>query len=141
MFHLPHILPNICYLIFSMPAILTGVQWDLIVVLTYISLMMSDAEHPFMYCWACGCLLWKKKFYSVPLPAHLFKKSYFVTCFIELYEFFTYLGYSLLIYNMVFTYFCPFYKFSFLFCWLLLLMYRSFVVWFWWLFSCILSVI
>lgn len=62
MVHLPHILPNICYLIFSKTAILTGVRWDLTVVLTCISLSILSciAGHVGV---SVG-----KKFYSVPLP-------------------------------------------------------------------------
>ena len=35
-----------------MMAILTGVKWQFIVVLICICLMVSDAEHPFIYLWA-----------------------------------------------------------------------------------------
>ena len=43
--------PHQCllFLVFLVLAILTGVRWYLTVGLAYISLMMSDAEHLFMY--------------------------------------------------------------------------------------------
>ena len=49
--------------------VVLGVRGDiyLTVVLICISLMSSDAEHPFMYLLAIGHLLWENN-YSVPLP-------------------------------------------------------------------------
>ena len=47
-----HILSNICYVLFLMIAILTGVRWWFIVVLICISLMISNVQHLFM------CLLY-----------------------------------------------------------------------------------
>ena len=46
--------------VFNLP-ILTGVRCYHIVVLIFISLVMSDVEHPFCVYWPSECLLWRKK--------------------------------------------------------------------------------
>ena len=47
------------HFIFLMIAVLTGVGWFLIVILIFISFMMSDAGQFFMYFWLSACLFWK----------------------------------------------------------------------------------
>ena len=84
-----HTLPNTCYLFFVDNSTLTGVLWHLAVVLTCISLMISNLEHLLMYLWAICMFLWENIFLS-PLPIFLIRLFVFVL-FLDV-EFFDILG-------------------------------------------------
>jgi hypothetical protein len=66
----PHPHQHLLLMVFLMMAILTGVRWNLSVVLICISFMARDGEHFFMYFLAIGFLL-LKKFSLVQLPIYL----------------------------------------------------------------------
>ena len=96
-----YIFTSICYYDFFFTlVILLGVQWYLIVVLIYISLMTNDVEHHFM-CLCAMCISSLKGLFFCPF--------FQLICFhtVEHLECFTYSRYNIFVKYMVSEYFLP----------------------------------
>ena len=104
----PHPHQHLLFLVILMMAILTGVSWYLIVILIWLSLMVSDVEHLFMYLLAT-CMSSLEKM-SIQSLCPFFNQIVFWCLFfaIVLFEFFISFGYWSLIRYIICKYFLSF---------------------------------
>ena len=84
----PHPLQHLLSGDFLMMAILTALRWSFIVALIWISLVISNIEHHFMFLLSSECLLWRNVYLGL-LPIFWLGCLFFD---IKLYELFVYFG-------------------------------------------------